>query len=176
MTAIAGIAHNGAVWIGGDSAGAAGHSVTVRLDRKVFRNGTMLFGFTHSFRTCQLFQYALTVPDHDPRIDTHRWLCTAFVDAARQCLKDGGYAATESGVETGTVCLIGYQGNLYSLQSDWQVGQSADNYDAVGCGSDIALGALHATTGTPVKRITAALEAAAHHSGWVAPPFIIERT
>ena len=38
MTAIVGLAQSGAVYIGGDSAGVSGMSLTVRADAKVFRN------------------------------------------------------------------------------------------------------------------------------------------
>jgi ATP-dependent protease HslVU (ClpYQ) peptidase subunit len=46
MTCIAGVAHEGKVWIGGDSAGVGGYDLTVRADAKVFTNGEFLFGFT----------------------------------------------------------------------------------------------------------------------------------
>lgn len=41
MTCIVGVAEGGKVWIGGDSAGvdSGNYSLTVRADRKVFRNG-----------------------------------------------------------------------------------------------------------------------------------------
>ena len=40
MTCIVGIADGAKVWIGGDSAGVAGWSLTVRADEKVFAVGT----------------------------------------------------------------------------------------------------------------------------------------
>ena len=39
MTCIVGLVEKGNVYIGGDSAGVGGYSLTVRADRKVFRNG-----------------------------------------------------------------------------------------------------------------------------------------
>lgn len=50
MTCIVGLEHNGRVYIGADSAGVSGWDLTVRADKKVFRNGSFLFGFTDSFR------------------------------------------------------------------------------------------------------------------------------
>ncbi len=54
MTAIVGLVHNATVYIGGDSAGVSGYSMTVRADSKVFTIGPYLMGFTTSFRMGQL--------------------------------------------------------------------------------------------------------------------------
>ena len=51
MTCIVGVAHKGAVYIGGDSAAVAGWALTCRADHKVFKNGDFVMGFTTSFRT-----------------------------------------------------------------------------------------------------------------------------
>ncbi|KAB2588180.1 hypothetical protein F5983_33655 [Streptomyces arboris] len=53
-------------------------------------------------------------------------------------------------------------------------GGGADGYAAVGCGDELALGALHATTHlglAPRARLTAALAAADHHSAGVTGPY-----
>jgi hypothetical protein len=50
MTCIVGLVDGGRVWLGGDSAGVSGWDLTVRADRKVFRNGPYVMGFTTSFR------------------------------------------------------------------------------------------------------------------------------
>ena len=59
MTCIVGLVHEGVVYIGGDSAGVGGMSLTVRADEKVFQNGEFLMGFTTSFRMGQLLRYSL---------------------------------------------------------------------------------------------------------------------
>ncbi|MEV5751138.1 hypothetical protein AB0L00_25240 [Actinoallomurus sp. NPDC052308] len=54
-----------------------------------------------------------------------------------------------------------------------------DGYTAVGCGAEIALGALHATAGAGMSleaRAIAALEAAAHFSTGVRAPFTVVDT
>ena len=50
------------MYIGGDRAGVAGLSLTVRADEKVFQNGEFLMGFTTSFRMGQLLRYSLKPP------------------------------------------------------------------------------------------------------------------
>jgi ATP-dependent protease HslVU (ClpYQ) peptidase subunit len=174
LTVIVGIAQDGHVCIGGDSAGIAGLDLTVRTDQKVFRNGDFIFGFTSSFRMGQLLRYAFRPPDHDPRVPTEKYMVTTFIDAVRTCLKQGGYATTRDGGEAGGTFVVGYVGALYVVESDYQVGIPAAGYAAVGCGDSVALGALYATNDKPVReRVEIALAAAERFSAGVCGPFTI---
>ena len=172
MTAIVGLAHAGSVYIGGDSAGVAGMSLTVRADAKVFRKKRYLFGFTTSFRMGQLIRYSLTLPKPTGNLDA--FMSTTFVDALRDCLKSGGWAAKENEREEGGTFLVGVRGRLYAVHDDYQVAKAADGFAAVGCGDQIALGALFATAGTglsPRRRVLGALAAAERFSAGVRGPF-----
>lgn len=158
--------------MGADSAGTSGWSLTVRADAKVFRNGPYLMGFTDSFRMGQLLRYSLEPPV--PTGDLSRFMATTMIDTVRSCLKDGGWAAKDSDRERGGQFLVGVAGRLFNIHSDFQVGEMADGYAAVGCGEDIARGALFATTGmAPKKRILLALQAAERHSAGVRAPFTV---
>jgi ATP-dependent protease HslVU (ClpYQ) peptidase subunit len=172
MTCIVAIGDGERVWIGGDSAGVAGYAITVRADVKVFENGPMVFGFTESFRMGQLLRYSFTPPKHYDGDDMH-YLVTLFIDAVRQCFKDKGWARTDNGVERGGQFLIGYRGNVYQVDGDFQVGWPTGNVAAVGCGEEFAFGSLFSSSGSPEKRITEALRAAEHYSAGVVGPFTI---
>jgi hypothetical protein len=175
MTAIAGFCHDGKVWIGGDSAGVAGSDLTVRSDPKVFRNAEFLFGFTSSFRMGQLLRYSLAPPKPVTGQDVYEFMVITFVNAVRECLKAGGYATKDKEAESGGCFLVGYQGRLFSIESDYQVGESQDGYAAAGCGDQIICGALFATQGMePMQRMNLALAAAERHSSGVRGPFLIE--
>lgn len=172
MTCIVGLVDAGSVYIGGDSAGVSGYDLTVRADSKVFQNGSFLMGFTTSFRMGQLLRYAFRPPLQEPDLDVLAYLATAFVDGVRECLKAGGYALRKDEHESGGTFLIGYRGGLYTIDSDYQVAQSVDNWMAVGCGAAYALGALFAMQAeAPRQRILKALQAAERHSAGVRAPF-----
>ncbi len=171
VTCIVGLEYDGRVIIGGDSAGVAGYSITVRADTKVFRNSEFIMGFTSSFRMGQLLRYSL-VPPLPQTWDIDRFMATDFISAVRDCLREGGYARNESGSEEGGVFLVGIRGRLYRIDSDFQIGRSIDLYDAVGCGEEFALGSLFGSAHLdPLERVGLALEAAAYHSSAVCPPF-----
>jgi len=175
VTCIVGVVEGDTVWMGGDSAGVSGWDLTVRADQKVFRNGAMIFGFTTSFRMGQLIRYSLSIPEHDACMDTDKYMATAFIDAVRKCLSEKGFAKKTNEQEEGGDFLVGYKGRLFHIYSDYQVGISVDGYDACGCGSPYALGALYASTQMKGrKRIELALRAAEHGSAGVRSPFHIE--
>lgn len=173
MTAIVGLVEGESVYIGGDSAGSYGYSLTVRADRKVFRNGQYIFGFTDSYRMGQLIRYGFT-PPKPPKKDLDRFMSTTFIDALRECLKTGGWAKKDNDREEGGTFLVGVAGRLFTIYSDYQVAQAADGYAAVGCGDDLALGALYATADLklgPKRRVKTALKAAERFSTGVRGPF-----
>jgi ATP-dependent protease HslVU (ClpYQ) peptidase subunit len=173
VTCIVGVEHEGKVVMGADSAGIAGYAITIRADTKIFRNGEFVMGFCGSFRMGQLLRYSLVPPvPHDWDID--RFMATDFVTAVRECLRDGGFARTESGAESGGTFLCAIRGRLYRIDWDYQIGRSADSYEAIGCGEEYALGSLFGSRDlSPADRVTLALEAAAHHSSGVIGPFHI---
>lgn len=175
MTCIVGLVEGDRIWIGGDSAGVGGYSLTVRSDTKVFRNGPMLFGFTSSFRMGQLLRYALKVPHHDDGVDLDQFMTTTFVTAVRDCLKANGFATKVNEAESGGTFLVAYRGALFCVQDDYQVARAVDPFDAVGCGHDIAKWALFASSKLkPRARLELALAAAERYSAGVRRPFHIE--
>lgn len=172
MTCIVGLVHDGDVYIGGDSAGIAGLSVSIRADEKVFGNGPFIMGFTSSFRMGQLLRYKFSPPAQTVHQGDMEYMVTSFIDAVRQCFAGNGFGDKDASV--GGNFLVGYKGKLYNIEADHQVGVPTLSYDAVGCGTDLALGALYATEGlSPEQRINAALSAASTFSAGVAPPFTI---
>ena len=177
MTAIVGLKHEGIVFIGGDSAGVAGYDLTVRADTKVFRREGFVFGFTTSFRMGQLLRFKLKLPRHHPDDDVYEFMCVAFIDAVRKCLKDGGWASKENENEKGGTFIVGFKGRLFVIDSDYQVGEPVDSFAAVGCGQSYALGSLISTGDRkPRDRVRLALEAAERFSAGVCGPFIIQKS
>jgi hypothetical protein len=179
MTCIVGVQQDGKVWIGGDSAGVSGYSITARGDDKVFTRDGYAFGFTTSFRMGQILRYDAELPDPDDdlaKTDPDAFLVSWFIPAVRTALTEGGYTTIRNSSESGGTFLLGMRGRLYSIESDFQIGRSRDNYMAVGCGDDLALGSLHTTSciiHRPEARVMFALEAATHHSAGVAAPYTV---
>ncbi|MFT0175080.1 hypothetical protein ACLKMY_40585, partial [Paraburkholderia mimosarum] len=164
------------VYMGADSA-AGGSYITVRADPKIYRVGPFLIGFTTSFRMGQLLGHNLTVAPRPEGADVFAFMCTTFVEAVRECFARGGYARKEHERESAGTFLVGYEGRVFRIDGDYQVGENAVNFNACGSGEQAALGALHSTAGMPMLpeiRLERALAAAAEFSLGVRGPFRIE--
>ena len=172
------------VYIGGDSAGVAGLHVVKRADEKVFEKknnrGKMVFGFTSSFRMGQILRYCFDIPDHDPRVDDYTYLCKDFISGLMDCYKKFGYfKRDDEGARRGGTFLMGYNGNLYNIEGDFQVGKVLDNFDACGCGVYYALGAMEILNKSNIsseEKVKQALKVAEKFSGGVMAPFNIINT
>lgn len=184
MTAIAGLVHGGRVYIGSDSLSSNPYNKDVVTNPKVIEIGTppygagpMLVGFTSSWRMGQLLQHKVTLPDVIHATDPLEYLVVHFVDAVRKALKDGGYAETHDGQESGGYFLVGYGGHLFTVQADYSVIESSHGFDATGSGYKEVLAVLHATRDlkrSPEDRITLALEAASTFTPSVQGPFLVK--
>jgi len=175
MTCIVGLKQNGKIYMGADSAGVGLYSISLHADQKVFVRKGFIFGFTSSFRMGQLLMHSFNPPQCHPDIDLHEYMVTSFIDGVRSCLKVGGFAKKENEVESGGCFLVGYSGRLFKIYDDYQVQEVLGDYNAAGCGNDIAFGVMYATAGKrPKDRIKLALEAAEHHNAAVRAPFIIK--
>jgi len=176
MTCIVGLVDQGAVWMGGDSAGVAGLDISLRADPKVFRNGNLLIGFTSSFRMGQLLRFRLVPPQRRDGQDLFEYMVCDFVESVRVCLREGGFAHRSNDVETGGFFLVATEGRLFSIQDDYQVSEFHRGFHAIGCGSAYALGSLYGTMDLPAEeRVRRALQTAEYFSGGVRAPFVIER-
>lgn len=175
MTCIAAVVHEGAVFMAADSAGVDGLQLHVRKDPKIYRVGEFLFGFTTSFRMGQVLGYGFVPPCHHKDVPMERYMADPFVAALRAAFKTAGYARVNEGVESGGRFLVGYSGRVFLVDYDFHVGESTFDFNAVGCGAELALGALHATRGRPpLDRLQAAMSAAEQFSAGVRGPFQFE--
>jgi ATP-dependent protease HslVU (ClpYQ) peptidase subunit len=177
MTCIVGLVEGNTVFIGGDTAGSSGCFISERADGKVFRLGEFLIGFSGSYRIGQLLRYKFQPPTLEVGVELHRYMVLQFVDALRECLKEGGAALKVNDVETGGHFLVGIRGRLFGIETDYQVADYADNFAACGCGRDFAMGSLFSTSIKNSKaRVRLALESAERFDACVRGPFTIENT
>jgi hypothetical protein len=165
------------VWMGGDSAGVSGYDLRIRKDEKVFNIYPFIIGHTSSFRMGQILRYKLSPSDKLGSMGDYKYMCTLFIDEVRSRLKENGYMKIKDNEESGGEFLAGYNGKLYQIDSDFQVGECADGFDAIGCGANYALGSLHSTEYMTYakERIEQALEAAQRFSAGVREPFVIRK-
>src|SRR3989304_2618340 len=141
MTCIVGIERTGASFIGGDSAVSDTWTVRQSSVRKVFRKGDYTIGYTTSFRMGQILEHMIPFPEcKEP---TEDFMVRDFVESVRKGFKEFGYAKIESNEETGGQFIVGVQGTIFEIDSDYQVCRHADGLYAVGSGLWFVLWALN---------------------------------
>jgi ATP-dependent protease HslVU (ClpYQ) peptidase subunit len=167
------------VIIGGDSLSSTNIFISSRKDTKVFKKGSFVIGCTSSFRMIQLLRFSLVLPEINKK-DIYEYMCTDFIDAVRECFSKGGFLQKEqTGEEIGGQFLVGYEDRLFIIDNDFQVGETYDEFNSIGCGSDFALGCIYLLRDKKIpieNKIRQALEAAEHFSPFVKQPFIFETT
>lgn len=183
MTCIVGFANDKIMLMGGDSAGVDKLDVVVRNDPKVFplrQEGgpDVLVGFTSSFRMGQILM-GLKVPRDRARGDPFCFMMARFVPAVRALFAREGFLMKENDREWGGKFLVGYRGKLFLIGIDFQVCDPADQYHAIGCGDNFALGAMDACFAKqgadPAESLMTAMKIAEKRSGGVRGPFRMER-
>lgn len=176
MTCIVGcLSRDGQVHLGGDSAGVGGMNLHIRSDRKVFKRGPYVIGFTTSFRMGQALAYLGHLPD-PAGDDPMRFMVTDFVEAVRKILKEAGFAKIENNQEEGGNFIVGWRGCLFEIYGDFQVSESAAPFVSTGCGYPFAIGAMDAMPSTrrvnnPKQFLEDALVVAQRWSAGVRAPF-----
>ena len=181
MTCIVGVEHETGVYIGGDSATIAGWTLELTGRPKVFRVGEFLIGAAGSPRVSGLIRHAFApppVPAKAKKLD--RYMVTEFVPMLRAVLADAGAERKMhevAAVPDSSTFLVGVRGRLFTIWSDYQVTHALHRYSAVGCATDVALGALHALRNmevSPEDMVWAALGAAEGHNIGVREPFVVK--
>lgn len=176
MTCVAGLVHEGKVYIAADSQGSSALRHSSRKDEKVFQIEDILFGFASSYRGGQVVHYWFGKPKHDKNTSVDEYMHRFLVPAVRKVMADNGTLWKKEDIESSLAqFLIGYRGRLFTIDTDFQVGETHCGYDAIGSGASVAIGALYATrnsTEDPPTRLIAALEAAETHSRGVGGPFV----
>lgn len=175
MTCIVGIEKEGCIVLGGDRAASTPMSVIESGRSKVFTKGPFVIGYSGSFRVGQVIEHLMGIPPHHPEATDLEYLVGGLIEHIRFCLKSSGVVDINNAVETsrGTM-LIGYNGTLYEMDSDFQC--LPKRYAAIGSGYLPALGVLHHITSNdenyvPQYTVKAALEAGAYFNPFVRPPF-----
>lgn len=190
MTCIVGIRSKGLVVMGADSAVSNNSHTEPRLDPKLFEMKVpfyeniesrklfyekMIIGSTGSVRMSQILQTSIGFPPEEIKqdFDPYKWMITSFIEEVRSKLKEYGYSTIQNNEESGGTFMVGFYGRLYVVYSDYQVGESARSFAAIGSGDQYALGSLYTTESMDMpheRRLLLALKAS-EQNPFVSPPY-----
>lgn len=177
-TCIVGIVHKRNVWMGCDSMVSSESYKFTYAERKLFRVGEdVLFGIAGWPRIKDVIEYGVAPPERPENCGPREYIVKHLVPALRAAISEAGAMGKDENTDdVSASLLVAYDGRLFTIEGGFTVFTVKDTW-CIGSGAEYALGSLHATRAIndPAKRIRLALEAAAHYSPSVAPPFHIEK-
>jgi hypothetical protein len=104
----------------------------------------LAIGYTTSFRFGQLMEHCLNVPDFEVGKNIITYMVNDFVPALID-LFDKNFYTKKSDAEkmNGGEMLVGMNGTLLKINSDFSVLELTTNYTSCGCGQDYALSTMY---------------------------------
>ena len=165
MITIAGLEHNGRVYLAGDSAvsWSSDDAIHAATHRKIVRRGGMLIGFAGALSACTVAA-AGVAPEPYTGGDIRSHVLCAVALPVRQLLRDAG------NIDEACDLLVACAGRLWFVGVDGSVHGFRSGYGAIGSGSGYALGSLYSTKGNPTTRVKLAVQAAVEHCSSVCGP------
>lgn len=180
---------DGGLWMGADSCVVRGHIRTSLAggDSKVFAlpGNIGWIGTSGANSTGSPVRYGFSPPVRTESSDVLEWVFANLAPAMKaRYLEAGAYSEDADpqadGWARGTrgECILVVEGQIFYIDQNVFPMHVAGDYFAIGCGDDLAIGALaalkyHRPEMPPKQMLECALSVAARHSDSVAPPFVI---
>lgn len=146
MTCIVGLVGKQGVLVAGDAQSSTEWIKRMDVSAKVFQlMETVAFGYCGSGRFGQILQYHMETLDPPPlAMDEHRWVVRDFVPHLRDVTEAHGHLHVRHNVEEfgPSSFLLAVRGRLFSVESDFSVGEHVLPFEAVGSGAETALGSM----------------------------------
>ncbi len=183
MTCIIALLDKGTLWMGGDSAIAAGSELRISKISKVFKRSyketEYIIGCSGSARIRQIMEYEMELPQAmapQQGKEVQIFVIQKFIPLLKAALEKNSFLQKKEGIEQiedGKV-LLGLNGHIFRIDNFFHVLESEENFEAIGSGSSEAWGAMYATNGQEAKaRLELALQAAESATTNVQRPFTI---
>lgn len=151
MTVVIGIATSTCILFGCDSAATnSSGELEVQRNPKFFKlivkehHGhhvyEMLLAFSGNFRLAQVLEAKFQAPAYEHGTDVRSYMIRYFMPKLTKTLESvKGDAAS---LMQDTELLIGFQGHIFTIDTDAQLLEAGVPFGAIGCGKEAALGAL----------------------------------
>jgi ATP-dependent protease HslVU (ClpYQ) peptidase subunit len=173
MTTIIGVEYANRCVVLGDSRIVGDSKIYSHPDMvKVITNGNYLVGVAGDVRALQVVLHTWKPPAFlaKDRTNIFQFMVNKVAPSLKQLVTDAGLLDSKSPDKDFEInVIVGLNGNLFEIDSDFAVSRNSDGYYAIGTGGDYALGALYAGV-TPEQ----AAEVAVINDSKTAGPFTTE--
>jgi ATP-dependent protease HslVU (ClpYQ) peptidase subunit len=152
-------------------------------DGKIIKKGKFLFGIVGDYSSIQFFRYMYTPIENVENEPTMKFLNTKFIQDLILQLKNNNMIVENTDkslkIYGDSVIIMGYKDVLIKISHDIKIIRYGDvPYLAIGCGDDIARGAMFNLIKDnniyAKNKLEKAMEACCKHSSFVSAPFVYE--
>lgn len=164
MTCVVGVVGRKGVLLAGDSQVSWDNAKRMDKEPKVFQLSDVLaIAYCGSGRLGQLLTYHMEALE-DPPLgrDEHRWAVREFIPFLRGVAEEQGHLHIRHNVEHigESAFFLAVRGRLFGVWDDLGVTEHRQSYDAMGSGSEVAIGAMRSAAGAEAEepRTDASLE------------------
>lgn len=148
MTCIAAIEDNGSVWMAGDRASSNGNLLTVGYNPKIFTRNVdiisgdkIMIGVAGSHRMHDLLLHELKIPKKEECDSDDYYIKIKLIKSIRE-VSEKHVIVKKDEPDGVSHALVGYNGKIYTIYSDYQANRNSNGMSAIGCGYMYAFGAM----------------------------------
>ena len=139
---------DGVIHMGGDSSASNDtDAIDICGNEKIFHSYSFMYGICGSFRVMNVIRYIFDPPaftwyDNDAPVE---YMVKCFVPMLIKVLRSNKTLEKDNNVVSmDATMIVGFQGNLFIVDSDFQVRQlPPENFFAIGSGAEAAKGSLY---------------------------------
>jgi 20S proteasome alpha/beta subunit len=196
VTCVVGVVGATGVLLAGDAQWSDDRTHRIGYEPKVFiipGIDTLGIAYCGSGRLGQILTYHMSDSLEEPSLvmDEHYWAVREFIPYLRTVTQDHGFLhiLEENQVEQfddSSAFLLAVRGRLFSVEHDFSVNEHILPYEALGSGTENAIGVLHAEMGDDKRPLVSlkeaervakkAIKAAAKFGNFVGGPITVART
>lgn len=147
------------------------------LTKKIFRRGEYLIGAAGSWAYLQALQHALDLPQPPKVISTYHDAEEFLIKNIIPILSEYLISLNDDCKDIAYEALITFNSYIFEIQQGIDVYSPPKGYLAIGCASQLAMGALYAMEAydmSPEARLAIALDAAEAFNATVCKPYLVE--
>jgi ATP-dependent protease HslVU (ClpYQ) peptidase subunit len=144
MTCIAAIkGANGSIHMAGDRQASYSNNALAMAEPKVMARNGFVYGVTGSHRTANILRHGFSEPPKLAGQEFMNYMVNSWIPAWVECLQKHGQKEVIHNISNQEAWLmIGHEGRLFIMASDFSMVEEVYPYAAIGCGGNLAKGAL----------------------------------
>lgn len=194
MTTIIGVVIDGTAWLSADSCMTTGGEYNIRPTSKIIKKSgygetSMLIASAGSLRFSQFLEtwiipgFRSSATEEEILESPRRWLLESFIPLLCTAMKEENLLEADDTMRGEHGFILAFMGTIWRIEANFSLFNGTRNFDAIGSGSDYAIGAWSLMSlygavigGSPVEKLTDIMRVCADTDLHTREPFTFANT